>query len=711
MNSLDTFFKPRSLAVIGASSTPGKLGHVVLKNIIDGGYAGALYAVNPKGGRILDTPTYTDLSGLPEPVELAVLAVPGSAVPEVAEACGQAGVKGLIVIAAGFREVGPDGAALEERLAATVKKYGLRLLGPNCLGLIDPVNQLNASFASGMPPVGSVAVLSQSGAMCTAILDWAAAHRAEIGFSAFVSLGNKADVTESDLLEAWAEDPHTEVVLGYLEGISDGQRFLRAASALTRQKPFVLIKSGVSEAGADAVGSHTGTLTGSDDVLNAALEKAGVVRAHTIEELLDYTTIFADTKLPAGGRVAIVTNAGGPAVLTTDEVVATGLQMAELSDKTQDLLRKALPTEANVHNPIDCIGDAKANRYQLALSTVLNDRHVDSVILLLTPQAMTEINETAEVLVQAARGTDKPIVAAFIGGAAVASGLARLHDSKLAAFMTPERAVKALATLTEYAAYRRAPAAPIRTAAESAASAKPKPASQTVIEHAVAMGQVALWGSEAADFLAPYGIQSPKVAQAQTVDEAIAVARKIGYPVVLKIDSADILHKSDAGGVIADLANPEAVSTGYQSMLAHIERKFPTARLSGVTINQQISEGHEVLVGAKRDVTFGPVVVFGYGGIYVEIFKDVSFGLAPLSEADAAAMVERTKSVALLKGARGSQQADIKALAKVLVAISKVMVDFPQIQELDVNPLRVFKKGAVSLDARILLASAAETAI
>ncbi len=696
--SMDSFFKPASLAVVGASSTPGKLGHVVLKNIIDGGYKGALYAVNPKGGRILDTPTYTSVDGLPEPVELAVLAVPGPAVAEVAEACGQAGVKALVVIAAGFREVGAEGVALEDELVRTVKKYGMRLLGPNCLGLIDPVNKLNASFASGMPPAGQVAVLSQSGAMCTAILDWAAAHRAEIGFSAFVSLGNKAEVTESDLLETWAEDAHTSVVLGYLEGISDGPRFLRAASAISRRKPFVLIKSGVSSAGADAVGSHTGTLTGSDDVLNAALERAGVIRANTIEELLDYTAAFADTPLPAGNRVAIVTNAGGPAVLTTDEVVAAGLEMAELGEKTQDLLRKALPAEANVHNPVDCIGDAKANRYQLALSAVLNDRNVDSVIVLLTPQAMTEITETAEVLVRAARGTDKPVVAAFIGGAAVAPGLAKLHETKLAAFETPERAVKALAALATYAGYRRRPAPSL-----APKPASPKQASQRIIEQAVGTGKAALWGSEAAALLAPYGIEGPQVSLASTAEEATAAAGKIGYPVVLKIDSEDILHKSDAGGVAAGLADADAVRKAYDSMIAHIRQEFPDARVRGVSVNQQVSDGHEVLVGAKRDRTFGPVVVFGYGGIYVEIFKDVSFGLAPLSEADAAAMIERTKSAALLRGARGHEPADLRAIQKALVAVSNVMVDFPQIQELDVNPLRVFKKGALSLDTRIIL--------
>lgn len=696
--SMASFFKPASVAVIGASATPGKLGHVVLKNIIDGGYGGTLYAVNPKGGRILDTPTYISVDGLPEPAELAVLAVPGPAVPALAEVCGQAGVKALVVIAAGFREVGPEGLALEEDLARTVQKYGMRLLGPNCLGLIDPVNKLNASFASGMPPAGEVAVLSQSGAMCTAILDWAAAHRAEIGFSAFVSLGNKAEVTESDLLEAWAEDARTSVVLGYLEGISDGPRFLQAASRLTRQKPFVLIKSGVSEAGADAVGSHTGTLTGSDDVLNAALEKAGVIRANTIEELLDYTTVFADTPLPAGNRVAIVTNAGGPAVLTTDETVAAGLEMAKLGEKTQDVLRKALPAEANVHNPVDCIGDAKANRYQLALSAVLNDRTVDSVIVLLTPQAMTEIAATAEVLVHAARRSDKPVVAAFIGGAAVAPGLAQLHEAKLAAFVTPERAVKALAALSDYAAYRREPAS-----ARPAKPAAPKQASQGIMEAAVADGKAALWGREAAAFLIPYGIETPKAEVAASAEAAAEAATKIGYPVVLKVDSEDILHKSDAGGVAAGLGDGEAVREAYGTMLAHISQEFPDARVRGVTVNQQIGEGHEVLVGAKRDVTFGPVVVFGYGGIYVEIFKDVSFGLAPLSKADAAAMVGRTKSAALLRGARGNEPADLTALHNALLAVSQVMVDFPQIQELDVNPLRVFKKGALALDTRILL--------
>lgn len=692
--SLNPFFTPTSVAVVGASANPAKLGHIVLRNIRDGGYGGKLYAINPSAEPVLDLPTYPKIGRVPGSVELAVLAVPAAAAAAVAAECGQAGIKAIIVIAAGFQEVGAVGAAREAKLKQVTKRYGMRLLGPNCLGVIDPVNCLNASFAGGLPKRGDIAVASQSGAMCTAILDWA--KQVDLGFSSFVSVGNMADVTESDLLERWAGEATTGTVLAYLEGIPDGRRFLQSAARLTRRKPFVLIKAGVSEAGTAAVSSHTGSLTGADEVLSQALVETGVTRAHSITELFDYSLAFARAPLPKGDRVAIVTNAGGPGVLATDAVAAAGLTMAGLGPGTRRRLAETLPPEASVHNPIDCIGDARADRYRVALAAPLADRGVDAVLVLLTPQAMTEISATAEVIAEAAAVTTKTVVACFIGGQAVAPGLKYLQETGVAAYPAPERAVAALAALRRYAAYRAEKPAPRRVAAE------PQRGSVKVLRAARRRRQRALWGAEAAAFLKPYGIETPRAVVATSARQAAAAAEEVGYPVVLKIDSPDILHKTDAGGVRLDLDSAEAVRDAYREMLETIRRSHPRARLRGASVQRMLGEGHDFLIGGKRDPAFGPVVVFGYGGIFVEVMRDLAIGLAPLNDAGAEALIDRTKSAALLGGARGLKPSDRQTLVKAVVGVSRVMVDFPEISELDLNPIRVFKKGALALDIRII---------
>lgn len=701
MENMDKLFTPQTIAVIGASANPAKLGHTVLKNILDGKFSGTVYAVNPKGTNILGVPTYTSVTAIPEHVDLAVVAVPGPVVPAVAEECGQAGVSAVIVIAAGFTEIGEAGARLEAELKKTVAKHGLRLLGPNCLGIIDPPGRLNASFASAMPEAGAVAVLGQSGAMGTAILDWA--KGASLGFSAFVSLGNKADITESDLLERWVADRRTNVVLAYLESITDGRRFVRTATELTRQKPLVLLKAGVSDAGAAAAGSHTGSLTGSDEVLGAALQRAGVTRADSIEELFDVGEAFACCPLPKGRRVAIVTNAGGPAVVTADAVTAAGLEMATLSKRTRELLGKALPAEANTANPIDCVGDARASRYQVALSAALRDKQVDAVLVLLTPQAMTEVVPTAEVTIRAARATDKPVLASFIGGEAVVPGLAKLRQAGLAAYPSPERAVGALAKMAEYADYRRRPAPrpPKRQ--------KPKPHSIKILRQTLADGQPALWGLDAAEFVGPYGIPGPAMVEAASADEAVKLADVVTYPVVMKIDSPDILHKSDVGGVILHLETPEQVRQSFDNVTKHIKKTLPDARLRGVTLNHEVPDGQDWLVGAKRDQDFGPVVVAGYGGVYVEVFRDVSFALAPVTNDEALEMISRTRSAGLLNGVRGQPAVDTKGLVKAIVAISHLINEIPDIDSIDLNPLRLFPSGVMSLDTRIILQHTADS--
>lgn len=695
MSITTTLFKPRSIAVIGASADHLKLGHTVLQNILKGGYKGKVFVVNPHAKEVLGVKAYRTIDAVPEKVELGVLVVPAPVVPEVAEECGRAGVKALIVIAAGFREIGKAGLAREKQLVHTVKHYGMRLLGPNCLGLIDTVHKLNISFASAMPEYAPVAVLSQSGAMCTAILDWA--KEAGVGFSAFVSLGNKGDLEENDFLEAWIGDPKTKAVLGYLEGIADGPRFLEAAQALTKQKPFVLAKAGVSDEGAAAITSHTGSLAGADDVLNAALRRAGVTRADTIEELFDYTLAFATTPLPAGNRVAIITNAGGPAVMTTDAVAKAGLTMATLSEATKQTLAKVLPEEASLHNPVDCIGDARASRYQVALATVLKDKDVDAVIVLLTPQAMTEITATAEVIIQASKESRQTVVASFIGGQAVEAGLEKLQRAGVAAFLYPERAVRALTALTEYSAYL---AKPSRRAPKKA---KPSRKAAGLLEQSVKEGHTEMFGPTAAELVKPYGITSPKLLEAHTVDEAVGAAEKVGYPVVMKIDSPDIWHKTDAGGVSLPLSNSDQTKAAYEQMLKQVKKSNPEANLRGVTVHHMIGDGFDFIVGAKRDSVFGPVVVVGSGGIYTEVFRDTSVGLAPLTEAEAETLIDQVRGATLLTGLRGNPVADRDALRKAILAVSQLITDFPRIEAVDLNPVRVLTKGAVSLDTKISL--------
>lgn len=693
--TLQPLFRPGTLAVIGASADPAKLGHIVLKNILDGGYTSELYAVNPKGELILDTPTYSDIRKIPEVIDLAVIAVPAGRVNEVVEGCGKASAKAVIIISAGFSEEGGEGSVREQRLRELIERYGIRLLGPNCLGLIDPIHHLNASFAGAMPESGSIAVLSQSGAMCTAILDWA--RGTKLGFSSFVSIGNKVDINESDLLETWEKDEHTAVVLGYLEGITDGARFMEAAAKLTRRKPFVLIKAGTSEAGVAAVSSHTGTLTGSEDVLQAALARTGVTRAETVQDVFDFAATFASAPLPAGRKVAVVTNAGGVGVLTTDAIAHSNLAMAELESKTQALLRKALPEEANVHNPVDCIGDARAGRYQTALSIVLNDANVDAVIVLLTPQAMTEVEATADVVVGAQKGTKKPVLSAFIGGAGVRPGLELLAANNLAGFTTPERAVRSLSAMADYADYRR-------TAREKPArTGNPSKESEKIFRETVSRGQQAMVGPTALTFLKPYGISGPPVVFAHSADVAVAEAEKLGYPLVMKIDSPDVLHKTDAGGVALGLGDADAVRSAYAAMLKNVKSTMPKAAIRGVELYPEVKSGPDFLVGGSHDRTFGPVVTFGFGGIYVETFHDVAFEVAPVSESQANDMISRTKASAMLEGARGMEVLDKDALVKAIIGVSRVMHDFPAISELDLNPIRAYQKGALSLDTRIIL--------
>ncbi|MSU76339.1 CoA-binding protein [Patescibacteria group bacterium] len=693
---LSRLWSPKCVAVVGASTNPAKLGHIVLKNLREGGLKGSLYAINPKGRRILDVPTYSEIAGVPEPVDVAVLTVPAEVVPEVAGQCGQAGVKVLIVIAAGFQELGGAGLEREAELSDIAQQYGMRVLGPNCLGLIDTHTGVNASFVSAMPPKGSVAVLSQSGAMGTAILDWASSTG--LGFSKFISLGNKADLTENDFLPALENDAKTSVVLAYLEDISDGEAFVVAASKLTRVKPMILLKPGRTEAGATAAHSHTGALTGSSDAADAAFRRAGIMVARSVQELFDFTSAFARTPLPKGDNIAIVTNAGGPGVVTADDVSeAEGLEVAELSDKTESMLRKVLPAAAQVGNPVDVVGDAGANRYQVALSAVLADRAVDASVVILTPQAMTEVETTADVIAKAASASGKPVLPCFIGGNTVMPGRARLAEHGLPSFDSPSRAVVALSAMAQYAHYL---SAPVR---KRNGAATPKAILVKLIAEARDTEHTELGGMAAAEAVAAYGIKAPPTIAVADVDDAAAAAQKIGYPVALKIDSPDISHKTDIGGVMLDLPNDEAVKKAFAEIMKAAKKHTKDADIHGVTVSpMQPTGGLDLIVGAKRDPNFGPVLVVGYGGIFVEAVRDVAYELAPVTKDDVTELLTRTGIGETLAGTRG-MKFDQSAAVKAIMAVSQLMLDCPDVVELDLNPLRVFDKGAFSLDTRIEL--------
>ena len=694
---LDAFFHPQSVAVIGASRDPEKLGYAVLANLKEGGYPGRLYPVNPKADEILGLKAYPSVLDIPDPVDLAVVVIPYRFVPAVLEQCGQKGVRAVVVISAGFREAGREGLERERELVEIARKYHLRLIGPNCLGVIDTGTPLNATFAAGMPPAGPIAFMSQSGALGTAVLDMALAGR--IGFSKFVSLGNKADVSEIDLLEAWGDDPASRVILIYVEGLPDGQRFIQMARKVTRHKPVVAIKSGVTKSGSRAVSSHTGSLAGSEAAYKAAFRQAGVIRATSMEALFDYARAFAYQPLLKGDRIGIVTNAGGPGILATDALEHAGLEIPRLARETVGALEAHLPGAASAANPVDVLGDALADRYEHAIRLVLADPNVDGLIVIVTPQAMTEIERTAHVVGRMARETDKPVLGCFMGEARIEAGIEVLRQYGVPNYPFPERAAAALAAMS---AYRRERERPIFEAQPCEVCIPPV---RELFDRVRAEGRVSIGDAEAREVLEAYGFPVPKSRLAKTSDEAIEVAEEIGYPVVLKVASPDILHKTDVGGVKLNLSTPDDVRDAFDLIVYRAGRYVPGARIWGCLVQQMVSGGREVLVGMSRDPQFGPLVAFGLGGIYVEALKDVAFRVAPFSRQEAEEMIREIRAYPLLEGIRGEPPADHEAMVDALLRVSQLVTDFPEIVELDINPLMVFDegRGAMAIDMRLVL--------
>ena len=695
---LDLFFCPQSVAVVGASRDPEKLGYAVLANLDEGGYPGRLYPVNPKAKKILGLKAYPSVLDIPDPVDLAVVVIPYHFVPAVLEQCGQKGISAVVVISAGFREAGREGLEREMELVEIARKYHLRLIGPNCLGVIDTGTPLNATFAAGMPPSGPIAFMSQSGALGTAVLDIAMAGR--IGFSKFASLGNKADVSEIDLLEAWGDDPTSRVILIYVEGLPDGQKFIQVARKVTRHKPVVAIKSGVTASGSRAVSSHTGSLAGSEAAYKAAFRQAGVIRATSMEALLDYARVFAYQPLLGGDRIGIVTNAGGPGILATDALEHAGLEIPRLARETVEALEAYLPGAASAANPVDVLGDALADRYEHAVRLVLADPNVDGLIVIATPQAMTEIEETAHAVGRMAQGVDKPVLGCFMGEARIEAGVKVLRRYGVPNYPFPERAATALAAMS---VYRRERERPIFEVEPCVICISPV---RDLFDRVRAEGRVSIGDAEAREVLEAYGFPIPESRLAKTPEEAVEVADEIGYPLVLKIASPDILHKTDVGGVKLNLRSPDDVRDAFDLIVYRAGRYVPGARIWGCLVQQMVPGGREVLVGMSRDPQFGPLVAFGLGGIYVEALKDVAFRVAPFSRQEAEEMIREIRSYPLLEGIRGQPPADHEAMVDALLRISQLVTDFPEIVELDINPLMVFEegRGAMAIDMRLVLA-------
>jgi acetyltransferase len=692
---LQEFFAPRSVAVVGVSREEGRVGHFVFDNLLAGGYTGPVYPVNPRADDIHGHRCFATLHAVPGAVDLVVIAVPAAAVPAVIDECGAIGATAAIVISAGFKETGPAGAALERDVLDRARDVGVRVLGPNSLGLIATHAGLNASFAPSMPQPGSIAFMSQSGALGTAVLDWAAGE--DIGLSHFVSLGNKSDLSEVDLVRAWANDPNVQVVAAYLEAVSDGAAFVDAVSDLTRRKPFIALKAGGSDAGARAVSSHTGSLAGSDRAYTAAFRRAGALAVGSVQELFDLSVGFARQPLPGGPGVVILTNAGGPAILASDACERFDVPLASLEADSIAALRAVLPAAAALYNPVDVLGDADPTRYAAAAAILAEDPNVRSLILILTPQAMTDAMGTARAVAEVMRGTGITTLASFMGAAGVASAVDFLRSADIPTFDFPERAVATLAGMARF----KSGLGSLRQ--EPLTLDVDRATVRAAIEHARAARRTFITEHSASAVASAYGIAVPAGGMARDLEEARALADDVGYPVVMKIASPDILHKSDLGGIRVGILNGEELDAAYDDMLTRVRRRLPEAVIWGVTIQRMVPPGREVIIGVNRDPSFGPLLMFGLGGIYVEILKDVTFRLCPVSVEDARQMITEIRAFGLLRGARGEHPADLEAVADAIVRISTLVTDFPEITELDVNPLIVADRGggAIAADIRI----------
>ncbi|MCH7227139.1 GNAT family N-acetyltransferase [Haloferula sp. A504] len=702
IRNLDKILNPKRVAVIGASNKPGGVGHTVLRNLISGGFSGVVYPVNPRSESVQGVQAYPDVASLPNQADLAVICTPAPTVPGLVEQCGKAGIRGIAILSAGFRETGKEGMKLEQQIIKTAGKYdGMRIVGPNSLGVIVPRIGLNASFAASMPRPGRLAFISQSGALCTSVLDWA--EQQNVGFSYFVSIGNMLDVSFAHLIDYAAETGNTKAVMLYIESIPEARLFTSAARAYARTMPLVAYKAGRFAESAAAASSHTGALAGEDDVYDAAFQRAGVERVYDVDDLFDCAGLLSQNRLPGGGRLAIVTNAGGPGVMATDALISLGGTLAELSKKTIRQLNECLPAAWSHGNPVDVLGDAPPDRYAEAAGIVLADEGVDAVLAILTPQAMTDPTGTAVAMVELAKKSNKLILAAWMGGVSMAEGLRLMNRDGLVAYPSPDNAVRAFMHLVSYANNLRIlQETPMEVPLDFELDRKQRIASSREI---IKAAPPVLASSEAKELLEVYGIPTARAVEAGTAAAAVKAAKKCGYPVVLKVLSPQITHKTDVGGVELNVHDEAQVRAAFRRIKRDARKHCPDAEILGVTVEPMISlnNGHELIVGVKQDPTFGSVIVVGTGGTAAEVIRDRVLGLPPINERLARRMLRSLRTWPLLEGYRGRPGVDVDKLVEILIRFSYLVADHPEIGEFDINPLLALPDGAVALDARAMV--------
>jgi len=698
---LDVLFHPKSVAVVGATEAPHSVGRSILLNLKGAPFPGAIYPVNPKHAKLLELPCYPSIADIPELVDLAVIATPSSTVPGVVRECAKAGVRGAIIISAGFREIGERGAALEQEILDVARSGGMRIVGPNCLGLMNPHQLLNATFASTMARPGKLGFISQSGALCTAILDWS--RREMVGFSAFVSVGSMLDVGWGDLIQYLGDDPKTRSIVIYMESVGDARSFLSAAREVALSKPIIVIKPGRTRAAAKAAASHTGALTGQDDVLDAAFRRCGVLRVDTIAELFYLAEALDKQPRPKGPRLAIVTNAGGPAVLATDALLMDGGELAELAPGTIAELDALLPPHWSHQNPVDVLGDASAETYAKAVDLVVKDPGTDGTLVILAPQAMTDPAAVAQQLAALPKGARKPLIASWMGGLDVAPGEAILNQAAIPAYPYPDSAARVFGLMWRYSANLQA-LYETPDAFETEVSDAARAQAAALIAKVRAKGRTLLTEAESKALLAAYGIPTVATEIATSEDQAVSAAVRVGYPVVLKLHSESITHKTDVGGVRLNLADETAVRAAFHGIANSVRRIASESDFLGVTVQPMVRlEGYELILGSSIDSQFGPVILFGSGGQLVEIYKDRAVGLPPLNTTLARRVMERTKILTALKGVRGRKPVDLAALERLIVRFSYLITEQSWIKEVDINPLLASAEGLLALDARVVL--------
>lgn len=706
---LSAIFSPQAVAVIGATDRPGSVGRTLLWNLISNPFGGTVFPVNPQRRSVLGIRAYATIQDVPESVDLAVIATPASTVPGLIQECIAAGVKSAIVLSAGFKEIGPTGIALESQIKQLLSRSPMRLLGPNCLGLMNPLSGLNATFASTMARPGNVGFISQSGALCTAVLDWSLQEN--VGFSAFISIGSMLDVDWGDLIYYLGDDPRTRSIVIYMESIGDARSFLSAAREVALTKPIIVIKGGRTAQAAQAAASHTGTLAVSDAVLDAAFRRCGVLRVDRISEMFDLAEVLAkQTQRPQGPRLTVITNAGGPGVLATDALIATGGTLAQLTESTLQSLHDCLPSHWSRSNPIDILGDATPDRYAKAIEITMTDPNSDGLLVVLTPQAMTDPTQTAEMLKTLAKSSPKPLLASWMGGAEVTNGETILNQASIATYRYPDAAARLFNFMWKYSYNLKGIYETPALLPESEFGGKlDRSQVEQLIQTVHQEGRTLLTELESKQILSAYGIPVVESRIAHAAEEAVACAEAIGFPVVVKLISKTITHKSDVGGVRLTLQSAASVRAAFEEIAATIHQQFGADAFEGVTVQPMLKrdDSYELLIGSSIDPQFGPVILFGAGGQLVEIFKDSAVALPPLSTTLARRLMEQTKIYQALQGVRGRQPADLEALEMLLVRVSQLVIEQPLIQELDINPLLVSEKNGthplVALDARMVL--------